>query len=94
MIGRVGEEYIGKSDSANYVYTIGSAMLSKELHQINEDANNKYTHLDQDYKYDDPKDPNRFYYRSDHYNFAKHGGADSFFTSTVYMLITTSRATK
>src|SRR6202000_1803987 len=29
MKGRGGEEYIGKADSANYVYTIGSAMLSK-----------------------------------------------------------------
>ena len=84
MIGRVGEEYIGKSDSANYVYTIGSAMLSKELHQINEDANNKYTHLDQDYKYDDPKDPNRFYYRSDHYNFAKHGVPIIFYFNGVH----------
>ena len=73
MIGRVGFDYIGKADSGNYVYTIGSAMLSKELHQINEDADNKYVHIEQDYKYDDLNDPNRFYYRSDHYNFAKHG---------------------
>ncbi|MFI5160842.1 MAG: M28 family peptidase [Sphingobacteriales bacterium] len=84
MIGRVGEEYIGKADSANYVYTIGSAMLSKELHQINEDANNKYTHLEQDYKYDDPNDPNRFYYRSDHYNFAKHGVPIIFYFNGVH----------
>jgi hypothetical protein len=84
MIGRVGEEYIGKPDSANYVYTIGSAMLSKELHQINEDANNKYTHLEQDYKYDDPNDPNRFYYRSDHYNFAKHGVPIIFYFNGVH----------
>ena len=84
MIGRVGFEYIGKPDSANYVYTIGSAMLSKELHQINEDANNKYTHLDQDYKYDDPNDPNRFYYRSDHYNFAKHGVPIIFYFNGVH----------
>jgi hypothetical protein len=84
MIGRVGEEYIGKPDSANYVYTIGSAMLSKELHQINEDANSKYTHLDQDYKYDDPNDPNRFYYRSDHYNFAKHGVPIIFYFNGVH----------
>jgi len=84
MIGRVGEEYIGKADSANYVYTIGSAMLSKELHQINEDANAKYTHLEQDYKYDDPKDPNRFYYRSDHYNFAKHGVPIIFYFNGVH----------
>jgi hypothetical protein len=84
MIGRVGFDYIGKPDSGNYAYTIGSAMLSKELHQINEDANNKYTHIDQDYKYDDPNDPNRFYYRSDHYNFAKHGVPIIFYFNGVH----------
>ena len=84
MIGRVGEEYIGKPDSANYVYTIGSAMLSKELHQINEDANAKYIKINQDYKYDDPNDPNRFYYRSDHYNFAKHGVPIIFYFNGVH----------
>jgi hypothetical protein len=84
MIGRVGFDYIGKPDSANYVYTIGSAMLSKGLHQINEDANNKYIHIDQDYKYDDPNDPNRFYYRSDHYNFAKHGVPIIFYFNGVH----------
>jgi Peptidase family M28 len=84
MIGRVGFDYIGKPDSANYVYTIGSAMLSKELHQINEDANNKYTHIEQDYKYDDLNDPNRFYYRSDHYNFAKHGVPIIFYFNGVH----------
>ena len=73
MIGRVGSDYIGKPDSANYVYVIGSSMLSSGLHKVNDNANNTYTKLDLDYKYDDPNDPNRFYYRSDHYNFAKHG---------------------
>ena len=38
MIGRVGDEYIGKADSANYVYAIGSAMLSTDLHKVNEEA--------------------------------------------------------
>jgi Zn-dependent M28 family amino/carboxypeptidase len=84
MIGRVGEEYIGKSDSANYVYAIGSSMLSKELHEIGENANNTYTKLNLDYKYDDPKDPNRFYYRSDHYNFAKHGVPIIFYFNGVH----------
>ncbi|RFZ92200.1 peptidase [Mucilaginibacter conchicola] len=71
MIGRVGEEYVGKPDSANYVYSIGSNMLSSDLHKIGEEANNTYTKMKLDYKYDDPNDPNRFYYRSDHYNFAR-----------------------
>jgi Zn-dependent M28 family amino/carboxypeptidase len=72
MIGRVGFEYKGKPDSANYVYVIGSDMLSSTLKTVSEEANNAYTKIKLDYKYDDPKDPNRFYYRSDHYNFAKH----------------------
>lgn len=72
MIGRVGELYKGKADSANYVYVIGSDKLSTTLRQISESTNKTYTKLTLDYKYDDPKDPMRIYYRSDHYNFAKH----------------------
>lgn len=70
MIGRVDAAH--EEDSA-YVYVIGSDRLSTELHQINETANEVYTHLDLDYTYNAADDPNRFYYRSDHYNFAKHG---------------------
>ncbi|WP_448700951.1 M28 family peptidase [Mucilaginibacter sp. AW1-3] len=84
MIGRVGEEYVGKPDSANYVYVIGSSMLSSDLHKINDEANAKYTKLDLDYKYDDLKDPNRYYYRSDHYNFAKHNVPIIFYFNGVH----------
>ncbi|AMR31043.1 hypothetical protein A0256_06185 [Mucilaginibacter sp. PAMC 26640] len=84
MIGRVGEEYIGKPDSANYVYSIGSAMLSTDLNKIGEDANNTYTKMKLDYKYDDPNDPNRFYYRSDHYNFARYGVPIIFYFNGVH----------
>jgi hypothetical protein len=73
MIGRVGDLYKGKEDSANYIYVIGSDKLSSTLKVINEKNNSIYTHLTLDYKYDDPKDTERIYYRSDHYNFAKHG---------------------
>ncbi|HEY0895737.1 MAG TPA: M28 family peptidase [Sphingobacteriaceae bacterium] len=73
MIGRVGFEYKGKADSANYVYVIGSDKLSSTLKEISEKANKTYTNLTLDYKYDDPNDTERIYYRSDHYNFAKHG---------------------
>ncbi|HEY0667819.1 MAG TPA: M28 family peptidase [Sphingobacteriaceae bacterium] len=72
MIGRVGDEYKGKPDSANYVYVIGSDKLSSTLKNISENINNTTTKLTLDYKYDDPNDTNRFYYRSDHYNFAKN----------------------
>ncbi|MDA9555469.1 M28 family peptidase [Pelobium sp.] len=72
MIGRVGDLHKGKADSANYVYVIGSDKLSSTLKEINEKANNTYTKMTLDYKYDDPSDTERIYYRSDHYNFAKH----------------------
>lgn len=68
MIGRVDTFHVA---NRNFVYVIGSDKLSSELHTINEQANSKYTKLQLDYKYNDDKDPNRFYYRSDHYNFAK-----------------------
>jgi Zn-dependent M28 family amino/carboxypeptidase len=49
-----------------------------------EDQNKKHTGLVLDYKYNDPNDPNRFYYRSDHYNFAKHGIPVAFFFNGVH----------
>ncbi|TDQ23843.1 M28 family metallopeptidase [Tenacibaculum caenipelagi] len=69
MVGRVDDRHKG---NPNYVYLIGSDKLSTELHNISEAMNKKYTNIDLDYKYNDDNDPNRFYYRSDHYNFAKH----------------------
>jgi len=53
------------------VYIIGSNMISEDLHEINEFAATKINHLELDYRYNTLDDPNRFYYRSDHYNFAK-----------------------
>jgi hypothetical protein len=72
MIGRTGTEYQNKPDSANYIYVIGSDKLSTELRKVSETANATYTKMNLDYKYDDPADTERIYYRSDHYNFAKH----------------------
>ena len=69
MIGRTDPNRPGDD---NYVYLIGSDKLSTELHELSEAVNARYTHLDLDYKYNDENDPNRFYYRSDHYNFAKN----------------------
>ncbi|RZL48285.1 MAG: M28 family peptidase [Pedobacter sp.] len=73
MIGRIGEEYLGKPDSANYIYSVGSFKLSTELGKLSEQINDTYTKMKLDYKYDDPKDTQQIYYRSDHYNFAKLG---------------------
>ncbi len=73
MIGRIDEKYETREDSTDYVYLIGSDKLSSELHVISESSNETFTDLTLDYTYNDPDDPNRFYYRSDHYNFAKNG---------------------
>jgi Zn-dependent M28 family amino/carboxypeptidase len=70
MIGRHDEFH---NDSSKYVYLIGSDYLSTDLYNICEEVNKKYVNLFLDYKFNDRKDPNRFYYRSDHYNFAKNG---------------------
>lgn len=81
-------DMIGRDDAANrgknYVYVIGSEMLSSELKIINEAANKKTHHLELNYKYDDPKDPDRLYYRSDHYNFAKHGIPVAFYFDGIH----------
>lgn len=72
MIGRIDPNR-NYGDSTNYVYVIGNDKLSSDLDPISKNVNEKYTHLELDYKFNDPKDPERIYYRSDHYNFAKKG---------------------
>nr|WP_299067610.1 M28 family peptidase [uncultured Allomuricauda sp.] len=69
MIGRIDPKRDG---DRNYVYLIGSDKLSTELHELSEAVNEKYMNIELDYTYNDENDPNRFYYRSDHYNFAKN----------------------
>ena len=68
MIGRLDDWH----DTANYVYLIGSNRLSLDLHNISEEINLKHIGLDLDYRFNKEDDPNRYYYRSDHYNFAKN----------------------
>lgn len=73
MIGRVDEEHIKNGQpNPNYVYIIGSDFLSKDLHLINENQNKLHTKLELDYRFNSIDDPNHFYQRSDHYNFAKY----------------------
>ncbi|MEP6684315.1 MAG: M28 family peptidase [Parafilimonas sp.] len=72
MVGRIDPSR-NYGDSLNYVYTIGEDKLSSDLMKIEDSINTTYSHLELDRKFNDPKDPNRFYYRSDHYNFASKG---------------------
>lgn len=88
-VADINIDMIGRRDTLhtntnNYVYVIGSDRLSSELHTINEEMNKKYTKMDLDYKYNDRNDPERIYYRSDHYNFAKHGIPAIFFFNGIH----------
>ena len=69
MVGRVDEKHF---DNKEYIYLIGSNRLSQDVHKISQEANKTYTHLKLDYTYNSQEDPNRYYTRSDHYNFAKN----------------------
>lgn len=70
MIGRRDYDH---PNTNNYVYVIGADRLSSQLHDITVNANKKYTQMTLDFKYNNKNDPNHFYERSDHYNFAKYG---------------------
>ncbi len=88
-IANLNIDMIGRTDSAHaggdpYVYVIGSDRLSTQLHEINERANSTYTKLELDYTFNAEDDLNKFYYRSDHYNFARKGVPAIFYFSGVH----------
>ena len=70
MIGRT--DPTRDSDNDNYVYLIGTDRLSSMLHETSERVNKNTVDLELDYRFNAWDDPNRFYERSDHYNFAKN----------------------
>jgi Peptidase family M28 len=89
MIGRSKKE--GDTDprnaslsGPNEIYVIGSTMMSTELGKLSQDLNSSYLKIGYDVKYDDPKDPNRFFFRSDHYNYARKGIPIIFFFDGVH----------
>jgi len=69
MIGRIDKKHEG---NPNYVYLIGADRLSTELHYISEKINDAYFNFEIDYKFNEENDRAKIYFRSDHYNFAKH----------------------
>lgn len=72
IVVNINLDMVGR-ESDDSIYCIGSGMLSTELYELVQTANKNTVNMVLDYKYDDPKDPNRYYYRSDHYNYAKRG---------------------
>lgn len=82
MIGMIDDKHL--EGNHNYIHVMGADKLSSELHTINYNANATYTHMELDTTYNDPKDPQRLYYRSDHYNFAKKGIPSIFYFSGLH----------
>jgi hypothetical protein len=72
MIGR-SDSSRKVGDSTNYIYVVGDDKISSDLKLISEAVNKKYMKVELDYKFNDPNDRNRIYFRSDHYNFAEKG---------------------
>jgi hypothetical protein len=68
----------------NQIYVIGSTMMSTELGKLSETVNKAYLNLQYDLRYDDPADPNRFFFRSDHFNYARKGIPIIFFFDGVH----------
>lgn len=83
MIGRK-DDNLKSLDSNNHVYLIGDDKLSSQLTPFVDSINNMYIKIITDRKYNDPKDPNRLYYRSDHYNFAAKGVPIVFFFDGIH----------
>jgi len=83
-------DMIGRADpnrgvkNLNYIYIIGSDILSDDLHNINLEANKNYAFLELDFRYNDINEPNQFYYRSDHYHFVKNNIPSIFYFSGVH----------
>jgi hypothetical protein len=84
MIGRIGTDYLTSRDAENYVYVVGDDKLSTDLMPVLEKVNGLYTKLRLDRKFNDPADPERIYYRSDHYSFASKGVPAVFFFNGIH----------
>jgi Zn-dependent M28 family amino/carboxypeptidase len=68
----------------NQIYVIGSTMMSTELGNLSQAVNKSYLNLQYDLRYDDPNDTNRFFFRSDHFNYARKGIPIIFFFDGVH----------
>ena len=89
-IANLNMDMMGRADpnrgirNLNYVYIIGSDILSNDLHKINLEANKKYSNLELDFRFNGVDHPDQFYYRSDHFHFIKNNIPAIFYFSGVH----------
>jgi Zn-dependent M28 family amino/carboxypeptidase len=90
VIVNINADMVGRKH-VDSIYSIGSDKLSSELKNIVEDVNEETVNFVFNYRFDEPNDPQRLYYRSDHYNYAKQNIPVVFFYD--YMLEDYSKPT-
>jgi hypothetical protein len=79
-IDMIGRNRDNLPSEASTVYVIGADRISTDLHNIVVDTNlGTREPLQLSYEYNDPRDPNSFYTRSDHYSYASKGIPIAFF---------------
>lgn len=67
------------------IYVIGKDMMSSTLGAVVDGTNKAYLNMGYDTRYDDPKDTNRFFFRSDHFNYAVNGIPIAFWFDGVHV---------
>ena len=72
IIVHINVDMVGR-ESEDSIFCIGASKISSELGKIVESANSETTNFTLNYRFDDPKDPQRLYYRSDQIHYAKNG---------------------
>ncbi len=72
IVSQINIDMVGR-ENADSIFIIGAGRLSRELDSLCEQTNRKLSLFKFDYTFDADSDPNRYYYRSDHYNYAKFG---------------------
>ncbi|MCZ7602877.1 MAG: M20/M25/M40 family metallo-hydrolase [Melioribacteraceae bacterium] len=70
IIANINMDMVGRGPE-NEIYCIGSGKLSSQFYELVKNVNEESVQFSLDYKFDAEDDPNRYYYRSDHYEYAK-----------------------
>jgi Zn-dependent M28 family amino/carboxypeptidase len=97
IVAQINIDMIGRSRTAadtperfpqmtgpDEVHVVGSRMISDELGDVLVSVNSKLHKLTFNAHYDRPNDPERIYFRSDHYNYARKGIPIAFFFSGIH----------
>ena len=81
----IGRNHDNLTSESNTVYVVGSDRISSELHRIFLAANGALAEpMTLNFRLNEPTDPERVYYRSDHYSYAAKGIPIIFFTTFLH----------